>query len=298
MKFFTRQVETRHHGMETEPHVPRIVGAVAVAVLLLAGSIMCSKVVPAGHVAVGATFGKVAESALGAGFHVVGPFSRWTLFDCRQKNYDQPKVPVGSKDQLVNKIDFSIGFRANAAMAPEMLKETGGLDAVVETFLIPTFRSIVREKAKGVGRAEDWSREDVHEQVQSEVLEDLRAEMAPKGLIVQTVLIRNVEPPKVITAAIQLKKERDQAAERQEAELARFEIEQQQLVKTAEAEKAAAALEAEKILLLARAQAEANRELSRSLTKDLVELKAIEKWSGEPAACGAAVPFVDVTSGG
>ena len=68
----------------------------------------------------------------------------------------------------------------------------------------------------------------------------------------------------------------------------------------AEAEKkvAEARGEAESVLLKAKAQAEANRELASSITDQLVQYRALDKWDGVlPRITGnSAVPFVNVDS--
>ena len=65
-----------------------------------------------------------------------------------------------------------------------------------------------------------------------EIFENLRAEMAGRGIIVERVLLRNVKLPPTVTAAIEAKKQAEQEAlrmqfvlqrERQEAERKRIE---------------------------------------------------------------------------
>ena len=68
--------------------------------------------------------------------------------------------------------------------------------------------------------------------------------LAPKGLRVETVLIRDVQLPDVIRTAITETKKREQEVLKQQAELERFATEQDQKVKKAESELRAARLEA------------------------------------------------------
>ena len=255
--------------------------------------------VPAGHVKVGTLFGKVQDSTLDEGLHLVNPLMKWRSFDCRQKTAKVDKAPMPSNDQLTTGIDWSIQYRADCSLAPEMLRTTGTVDEVVAVHLTPNFRSLIREKGKGVARAEDYFSEDVQSTLQDGVLADLSEIVGPKGIIVSATLLRNVQLPQVISTAIESKKERQQEAEKQQAELERFRIEQEQKVAQAQAEADAAKLEAEKVRTLAQAEAEANRIVAASLTNALVEYRAIERWEGKlPQVSGGAVPFIDLRNGG
>ena len=63
----------------------------------------------------------------------------------------------------------------------------------------------------------------------------------------------------------------------------------------AKAEVAKAEGEAQGILVRAKAQAEANRLLQSTLTTNLVQSKAIDKWDGVlPQVAGGATPFIDL----
>lgn len=255
--------------------------------------------VPAGHVKVGTLFGKVQDDTISAGFHFVHPLKRWKSFDCREKTAKIDKSAMPSNDQLTTSIDWSIQYRADCKLAVSMLRETGTVDEVVAVHLGPNFRSIIREKGKKVANAEDYFSESVQAQLQDGVLADLVGVVGPKGIIVSGTLLRNVALPKVIQVAIESKKERQQEAEKQQAELERFRIEQEQKVAQAKAEADAAKLEAEKIQTLAQAEADANRKVAASLTASLVEYRAIEKWGGKlPQVTGGAVPFIDLRTDG
>jgi regulator of protease activity HflC (stomatin/prohibitin superfamily) len=273
----------------------KVVVAYGLAALVVMVAVSALETVPAGHAKVGTLFGKVRQDTLGPGAHIVNPLASWTLFDGRQRTFDAKDVPVPSMDQLTSKIDWSIQYRANLALAPEMLSETGIVSDVEQVHLIPRFRSIVRERSKGVARAELWFDESVQSTVQASVTADMQKALAPVGITVTAVLIRGVKLPGVLQEAITEKKKREQEEQTQRAELARFEIEQEQLVKTAQANMRAAELEAAQILLLAEAEAKANKILAASLTNQVLELKGVEKWDGKlPVSTGGAVPFINL----
>jgi len=95
--------------------------------------------------------------------------------------------------------------------------------------------------------------------------------------------------PPFIVKAIEAKKEREQAVARQRAELERYETEQQQKVAAAKAERAAAEQQAEKIQLLADAQAYEIEKINQAIAGNqayiqLQALQALQAISKDPAA--------------
>ena len=79
----------------------------------------------------------------------------------------------------------------------------------------------------------------------------------------KAVLIRDINLPAVLTQAIEQKKEREQAKEREKAELERFRTEQLQQVAAAEAKRKAAEEEAQQLRILADARAYEIREINK-----------------------------------
>jgi regulator of protease activity HflC (stomatin/prohibitin superfamily) len=106
------------------------------------------------------------------------------------------------------------------------------------------------------------------------VLEKVRGTVAPIGILVDDIyLVNSIRLPDNVVKALNSKIEATQRAQQRENELREAEAESKKTVAIAEG--AAAAL-----LTTAKAQAESNSILSKSLTPELVELKRIEKWNG------------------
>ncbi len=113
--------------------------------------------------------------------------------------------------------------------------------------------------------------------------------MKPKGIEIQAVLIRNIDLPPFITKAIEAKKEREQAVQRQKAELERYRTEQEQKIAQAAAERKAAEEEAEKKRVLANAQAYEIEKLNKAIANSSAYLKlraieALTEISKDPAS--------------
>lgn len=122
------------------------------------------------------------------------------------------------------------------------------------------------------------------------VKEDLSLELEPKGFKIDTVsMVGNPRlDPNVITSinqAIQAQ----QDAQRAQNKVAQVEAEARQKIAEADGE-------AKKITTIADAQATANERLTKSLTPQLVQYEALQKWDGKlpQMTGGGGIPFIQV----
>ncbi len=272
---------------------------IVVGVLLLAvvGS-QFVKTVPEGQVGVATLFGSVQSEGYPQGLHIpVNPLYRWTIFDARQKTHlETANVP--SQDQLQTRLDVSVQYRIDYKMAPEILEQTGNPASAVRVHLIPKLRSLLREQGKSVKRAEDLFIASTQEQLQISLTDGLRDYLAPHGIIVSAVLIRDITLPPFIVAAIEQKKEREQAVERERAELERVRTELQQEVARAKAGREAADEEAARKRILADATAYEITQINNAIANNpayiqLQSLEALKAISKDPAS---KVYFLDGSS--
>lgn len=268
--------------------------AVVLFLLLIVGSRFWVSV-PAGHVAVATLFGEVKPEAYSEGLNIpVNPLLKFHKFDVREKtHFEQARVP--SQDQLQTEIDVSVQYRLNGKMASKILQETGTIDNMLQVQLIPKLRSLLREQGKSIKRAEDFFKEETQEKLQNDLTTGLAEYLAPKGINVSAVLIRDIALPPFITRAIEAKKEREQEVEKQKAELERYKTEQQQLIAAAEAERKAAEEEAQKRRVLADAQAYEIEKINQAIGNNpnyvkLQSLEALKSISKDPAS---KVYFID-----
>ena len=274
-----------------------VVIAVGVALVGML-SLQLFKQVPVGHVAVATLFGNAQPNGYEQGLHVpVNPLYRWTMFDARQQTH-QETANVPSQDQLQTKIDVSVQYRIDGAMAPDILEQTGNAAAVVRVHLIPALRSLLREQGKSIKRAEDFFLEETQVDLQTALEEGLRDHLGPTGVIVSAVLIRDITLPPFIVQAIEQKKEREQAVERERAELERVRTELQQEVARAQAGREAAEEEAARKVILADAQAYEITQINNAISDNpayiqLQSLEALKAISKDPAS---KVYFLDGSS--
>ena len=263
-----------------------IVGIIVVVLIVLFGS-RFFKVVPAGHVGFATFFGDVVDKPYDSGLHLpVNPFYDWQLFDIREKTHTETAA-VPSQDQLQTEIDVSVRFSVNGELAPFTYQNFGTPTMLITNQLTPALRSILREAGKSIPRAEDFFLEETQNMLQENMMAALRADLEPKGLKIDRVLIRSITLPPFIMKAIEAKKEREQEVEKQKAELERFRTEQQQKIAQATAEREAAEEQAKQIELLADARAYEIRQLNEAIAENpaylqLQAMEALKEISKDP----------------
>ena len=261
---------------------------IVVVVVIMFGSRFL-QTVPAGHVAVATLFGKVKDEPYKEGLHIpVNPLFKWHFFDARQKTHKETSS-VPSQDQLQTSLEVSVQYRIVSTKVADILQDTGSAEDAIQVHLVPKLRSLVREQGKSIKRAEDFFLEETQEKLQTSLLSGMSAYLEPKGIEVQAVLIRDINLPPFIIKAIESKKEREQAVERQKAELERFRTEQDQKIALAEAESKASEMEASKMRVLADAEAYKILKINQAIAKNpaylqLEALNALKAISQNPSS--------------
>ena len=282
---------------QSNPSKSLVVTAISIfAVVVIIMNIY--KTVPVGHVGVATLFGKAQIVGYPEGLHFpVNPLYKWTMFDARKKTHlETANVP--SQDQLQTKLDVSVQYRIDGAMASKILGATGTAEAAVRVHLVPKLRSLLREQGKSVRRAEDFFLEETQETLQTALTDGLRDDLEQQGIIVSEVLIRDITLPPFIVLAIEQKKEREQAVEQEKAELERVRTELQQVVATAEAGREAAEEDAARVRILADAQAYEITQINNAASNNpayiqLQSLEALKEISKDPAT---KIYFLDGSS--
>ena len=279
------------------PQRSLVLVVVSVVVIFLVGS-QFVKTIPPGQIGVATLFGNVQSEGYPQGLHIpVNPLYRWTTFDARQKTHVET-ANVPSQDQLQTRLDVSVQYRIDGSMAPDILEQTGNPESAVRVHLVPKLRSLLREQGKSIKRAEDFFLEETQTVLQSALTDGLRDYLAPYGIIVSDVLIRDITLPPFIVAAIEQKKEREQAVERERAELERVRTELQQEVARAKAGREAADEDAARKRILADATAYEINAINDAIAKNpayiqLQSLEALKSISKDPAS---KIYFLDGSS--
>lgn len=206
---------------------PRDLVWVPVSILVIILLYASVAYVPPGHVGVLSIFGRVTGEVLPEGTHFVNPFKVNNKMSIRtQEQKETASVP--SSEGLIISLDTSLLFRLSAAKAAEVYQKLGlsYVDVVVEPNLRSTIRAVTA--AHTASALYTGTREEVAQQIQSE----LERQLGSRGVIVESVLLRDVQLPAMLRTSIEAKQQAEQDAlrmsfvlqkEKQEAERKRIE---------------------------------------------------------------------------
>jgi len=200
------------------------VGGVVLLVVLLVASLAY---VPAGHVGVLTLFGRVTEDVLPEGTHLVNPLKRNVRMSVRtQELQEQASVP--SQEGLLVTLDTSLLFRLNPERAHEAYRTIG--PEYVDVVVVPNLRSAIRSITAANSANALYTGQ--REMVAQRIAEELRRELESRGVVIESVLLRDVQLPQMLRQAIEAKQQAEQEAlrmsfvlerEKQEAERKRIE---------------------------------------------------------------------------
>lgn len=271
---------------------------VAIVIFLIIAISKPFVVVNSGQVGIRSTTGKYDPIALQPGFHFIIPYFQKVLIidtKVRQINYasyEGVNERTYGKESIINKesikvtdarnlpvsVDITVQYRLDASNAPQTIAQWG-LDwenKIIDPVILEVVRSVV-----GKYTAEELAvkRNEIATAIELESRKSVDAQ-ANKPVLLESVKLRGIILPTNVKEQI----EKVQIA-KQEAERTKYEVEranQEALKKAALAEGIAKAAiieaqgKADAQKIEADAQAYANREIAKSISKELLELKQIE----------------------
>jgi prohibitin 1 len=185
----------------------------AIAVVLALSSTSC---VRTGHVGVVSIFGRVTGRTLAEGIHLVNPMANVTELSIKTQEVKE-HASVPSMEGLIMGLEASILYHLDTGRAAEIYQQIGPNYA--EVLLQPTFRSAIRAITAGHTAASLYS--DAREAIAKQILEDVRRQVAPRGVVVENVLLRDLQLPETLKRAIEAKQQAQQEAQRMEFVLQR-----------------------------------------------------------------------------
>ncbi|GAA4907700.1 prohibitin family protein [Streptomyces coeruleoprunus] len=234
------------------------VGALIAA--LFAGVASSVHVVSAYEVGVPVTFGKVG-TPMTPGVNVISPFTTVTTFSTRPVDLnlsDKDVVEVRSSQGGVMYVEVTVKWAVAPSKAVELYRLAGSEDAIQQRLVFPDSREIVRNVFARHTSEEGYS--SAREKINAEIGDLIKERLAPRGIDVTTVNLRNVKPSDQLQDQIDRKIQQQQATERA-----------QEAARTAKAEAERRRIEAEGI-------AKANKILNDSLTDKVLANQCIEAY--------------------
>lgn len=184
--------------------------------------------------------------------------------------------------------DISVTFNTSEDKAAQVFKAFRGADMVdIEaTFVRRTIITVAQNAAGQMSLSEVISAK--RSELQDTIQKNLAGEIEKMGFHLDKVNLGASHLPQSLETQMQQK-----MAAQQQAQQAEYELQKQQMLAKAEVAKAEG--EAQSILVRAKAQSEANRLLQATLTHNLIQIKAIEKWNGIlPQVSGGSTPFINL----
>jgi regulator of protease activity HflC (stomatin/prohibitin superfamily) len=193
------------------------------------------------------------DKVFNQGFHIVAPWNKMYIYDVRI-NESYETMEVLSKNGLTIKTEMSYRYKPMDDKIGFLHDEIGS--AYLERIIKPEIRSSTREVIGKYLPEELYSTK--REAIQDEIFNQTLEAIGSKHLILDAVLIREVELPATLQAAIERKLKQEQESLEYE-----FRLEKERK-------------EAERRIIEAEAKAEANRILAASLSDKILRDKGID----------------------
>jgi len=187
----------------------------------------CIISIPTGHVGVLTLFGKVTGETLDEGIHVINPLKAVQKLSIQTQSVKE-SANTPSNEGLILALDTSLLFHLDRNKAAEVYQKVGANYA--EKIVEPTLRAAIRASTSAHSANALYT--NARELVQQQIQEQLTAELAPRGVVVENILLRDVQLPVMLKSSIEAKQQAEQDAlrmnfilqkEKQEAERKRIE---------------------------------------------------------------------------
>jgi prohibitin 1 len=183
--------------------------------------------IPTGNVGILTLFGRVTGETLSEGIHLINPLKAVQRLSIQTQSVKE-SANVPSNEGLILALDTSLLFHLDRSKAAEVYQKVGSNYA--EKIVEPTLRAAIR--ASTSSHTANALYTNARELVQQQIQDQLTAELAPRGVIVENILLRDVQLPAMLKSSIEAKQQAEQDAlrmsfilqkEKQEAERKRIE---------------------------------------------------------------------------
>ena len=233
-------------------------------------------IVGAGERGVMMRFGKVQNAILDEGIHPIFPIvtSVKTLSVRVQKT--DLKADAASKDLQKITTDLAINWNIDPAKANQVFQQVGDEEQIVNSIISPAISEVLKAATSKKTAEEIITKRT---ELKTEIDNSLKNRLEPYGVIVRDVSLINFGFSPEFSKAIEAK----QIAE-QEAKQAEFTVKK-------------ATQDAQAQINRAKGQAEAQRLQRQTLTSEILQQQAIEKWNGQfPTVMGGGgtLPLINI----
>lgn len=255
---------------------PRLIVISALILILVVLLFSSFYTISAGQRGVLLTFGKPSMDAVGEGLHFKVPLAQSVRKMEVRTQKIETMADAASKDLQDVQTTIALNFHLSPSQTPALYQEVG--ISYVDRIINPAIQEAVKAVQAKFTAEELISR---RVEVRSGIQEALNERLGKYYIVVDDFNIVNFQFSEEFDRAIEEKVTAEQRKLKAEMDLERIKVEKEQKITQAEAE-------AESIRI---------QSLALQQNKDILELRAIEKWDGIlPKVTGGATPFIDVNN--
>lgn len=242
--------------------------------MILAVIPLCYTTINTGEIGIVTRFGKIVETTNNEGIVLKSPIDKVIKLDIKIQKYSSEGLSTSTKDmQIINDIRTFINYQIDGTKAIDLYRQVGSnyVNTVLDPAIQETIKSVI---SKYTAQELVTDRTNVSNDIQTTLSEKVSA----YGINITSVTIDNFEFSESYDKAIEAK-----AVAEQEAETAKKQLEK-------------AKIEAEKKIVEAQGEADANKLLEQSLSKEVIMQKFIDKWNGQlPSTMTSdSIPFINI----
>ena len=231
--------------LKSPKKIKTITISVVLAIFILWLFFASIQIVDAGETGVYSLFGKVSDQELSSGFHLVIPLARVTRMSIRTEEYTMSVVSTEgrrtgddaiaalTKEGLNVSLDMTVLYRLQEDKASNVYNDLG--TNYDEKIIRPTIRTSIRDVIAGYEAKDIYS--EKREEAATKIQERAAGELEPRGITIESVLLRNVVLPPNLANAIQEKLQAEQEAEKYDFILAKEKKEKERKVIEAEGQR-------------------------------------------------------------
>lgn len=288
-------------------------GAVILALILIIAmfcAVICLEKIPAGYVGVVYNMnGGVDGEILTQGWHVVSPTKKVTTYSIGiEQSYlssenkgdskEDESFSIPTSDGKTVRVNLEFSYRFDEARVADTFIRFKGKsgESIKDTFIKPKIIAWTQEVSANYPVTDIFG--DKRTQINAELDDYLKSKFDKYGIIIDTVNFTDISVDDETAAAIQKKVTAQQELElaQVEAQTAKVQAEKDKQVAqiAAETKIIDANAQADAIRIAAEAEADANKAISESLTKELIDYTYAQTWNGElPKITGGSNAIVD-----
>ncbi|MBN8825120.1 MULTISPECIES: prohibitin family protein [unclassified Spirosoma] len=210
-----------------------------------------------GEVGVKRRFGKLDPSVKGAGIHGYNPFTTTIIrVPTRTINLPLALENIPSKEGLNISSEMAVLYRIVPEKAPQVLTTIG--EKYESVVIVSVFRSAAADVCARFYAKDMYTGQ--REEIEKEIAAEMHKVLEPRGIVVESVLMKSIELPKGLAQSIEQKLEAEQQAQQME-----FILQKEHK-------------EADRKVIEAKGIADSQKIISEALNKQIIEYKTIEAF--------------------